>query len=257
MDSCGRCDLIDAHCHIDLYPEPEQQLASSQRQGHTIIAVTNLPSHWKVGEPYFRSLKRIRQAVGFHPLLVQEHTRQERHLFQDIVQQCSYVGEVGLDHSAKGRGSFQKQLESFEFVLKTIENQPKFLSIHSRGAEKETLRLLTEFGRKQAIFHWYTGTISVAEDILASNHYFSINPAMIKTRKGQALIDMLPKSCVLTETDGPHIQEGGQSIKPGEVHAVVEYLARIWNEEVRSVVGQIEKNLSSILVHLTPGQSTE
>lgn len=250
MDICGRCDLIDVHCHIDLYSEPEQQLASSQRQGHTIIAVTNLPSHWKVGQPYFHGLKRIRQAVGFHPLLVHQHTSRERHLFQEIVQQCSYIGEVGLDNSSEGRESFQKQVQSFEFVLRTIENQPKFLSIHSRSADKETLRLLKEFRRKQAVFHWYTGSLSVAEEILEQDHFFSINPAMIRGRKGQDLLKILPRTSVLTETDGPHISHGGTAIKPGEVSSVYDYLADLWESSESEVFFQVQQNLTTILSKL-------
>lgn len=250
MDRCGRCDLIDAHCHIDLYPEPEKQLAYSQRQGHTIIAVTNLPSHWKLGEPYFRGPKRIRQAVGLHPLLAQEHTIQERNLFQSIAQRCSYVGEVGLDYSPEGRESFQRQLESFEFVLQTIENQPKFLSIHSRSADGETLRLLTQFRRRQAVFHWYTGSLSMAEKILEQNHFFSINPAMIRGRKGQELLKILPRTSVLTETDGPHINHAGMTIKPGEVNSVYEYLSDLWDLSESEVFSQIQQNLTTILSSL-------
>lgn len=250
MDSCRWCDLIDTHCHIDLYPDPEQQLASSQRQGHTIIAVTNLPSHWKVGEPYFRGLKRIRQAVGFHPLLVQQHTSRERHLFEEIVRQCSYIGEVGLDNSPEGRGSFQRQMQSFEFVLRTIENQSKFLSIHSRSADKETLRLLKEFRRKQAVFHWYTGSLSVAEEILEQDHFFSINPAMIRSHKGQELLKILPRTAVLTETDGPHISHGRMKIKPGDVSSVYDYLADLWDLSESEVSFQIQQNLTTILSRL-------
>jgi len=37
--------MIDAHCHIDLYPNPEKLLRELDKQGITVISVTNLPSH--------------------------------------------------------------------------------------------------------------------------------------------------------------------------------------------------------------------
>ena len=62
--------LIDAHCHIDMLKNPEAYLQKQERDGNITIGMTNLPSHFEMGYPHFRNLKRSRLALGYHPLMV-------------------------------------------------------------------------------------------------------------------------------------------------------------------------------------------
>ena len=90
--------MLDTHCHIDLYPDPHAVAKEVERQGILTIAVTNLPSHFEMGQPHLRGFRRIRLALGLHPLMA-EHHKKERSKFKQMLSRTSYIGEVGLDFS--------------------------------------------------------------------------------------------------------------------------------------------------------------
>jgi DNA-directed RNA polymerase specialized sigma24 family protein len=62
-------------------------------------------------------------------------------------------GEVGLDGSREGRPSLVAQRRVFEHVLGTPGIDERVLSVHSRGAEAETVAALHEAG-VTAVLHW-------------------------------------------------------------------------------------------------------
>jgi TatD DNase family protein len=52
--------MLDAHCHIDQFPDSMTVAEDCERKGVTTVAVTNLPSHYRAGlEPVkrFRHVK--------------------------------------------------------------------------------------------------------------------------------------------------------------------------------------------------------
>ncbi len=241
--------MIDAHCHIDLYENPKEILKNSINAEHTVISMTNLPSHFEMGYPHFVSLKKIRLALGMHPLMADFH-RSEFDLFIKNVQRTSYIGEIGLDFSREGISTKDVQLETFNRILKTISGQKKILSIHSRRAEKEVLNLLTEYKVKGAIFHWYSGPVALIDQLAEAGYYLSVNPAMIKSESGQKIIQRIPPDKMLTETDGPFIEEQGKPIKPGEVKNVIHYLSSLWDISPVDVHLRISSNFKKMIQFL-------
>ena len=239
--------MIDAHCHIDLYPHPERVLAEINTEGLTVITVTNLPSHYEVGIEHVRSLKRVRMAVGLHPLLAKQHTQHELSLFARIVEDSSYVGEVGLDGSVQGRMSLSLQRRGFRFALSQLQDRQRFVSLHSRGAEEEVADTLAEFGVRRAVFHWFTGRTSLATQLADEGHYFSVNPAMLRSRSGQALLQSLPPQAVLTESDGPHVQVKGRPVHPRDVHDVLKHLGVVWGIDEAGAASRVDQNLRRLL----------
>jgi TatD DNase family protein len=154
--------MIDTHCHLDRYPNPKLIANKAKRAGVTVIAVTNLPSHFRDGFLLASQLPNVHLSLGLHPLLA-PHSDQECRLFSEMVLKTSYVGEIGLDFSRDGSSTRDAQIDSFSFVLREIRNSAKVLSIHSRRAELTVLELLAEHNVGAAIFHWFTGDISVLD----------------------------------------------------------------------------------------------
>lgn len=249
--------MIDTHCHIDLYPDPHKVLREAERDGVTTIAVTNLPSHFEMGRPHVRAAKRVRLALGLHPLLAERHTQDELRKFKQLLSETSYVGEIGLDYSRHGKATANKQLQSFRFALEAIRDQPYFTTLHSRGAEEEVLGLLGEFRVKAAIFHWYSGPLTLVDSIVSAGHYLSFNPAMARSAKGRKIIDRVPREQVLTETDGPHLQVDSRPARPSDVRVVVGYLASAWGESQEAVEHTIRSNLNRILLPVRQHQGSE
>lgn len=241
--------IIDTHCHIDLYPNPKQVLKDLVKNDTTVLAMTNLPSHFEMGYMHFQSLKRIRLALGMHPLMADSHEK-EFNKFLKNINKTSYIGEVGLDFSNEGISTKEIQINTFTKILKAISGQKKILSIHSRKAEKEVLELLIKNSIKSAIFHWYSGGINMIEDIVDTKYFFSINPAMTRSASGRKIISNIPRELVLTETDGPFINHGSLPIRPGEVKEVISFLTNEWHLEETEIQKIIFNNFKRLLNQL-------
>jgi TatD DNase family protein len=244
--------MIDTHCHIDLYPNPSEIAAGADRSGVLTVIVTNLPSAFERAWPYVREMKKLRLALGLHPLVALQHGA-ERGRFVELVDRTSYIGEIGLDFSREGVATKEIQMESFRFVLKALRGKPKFITLHSRQAESAVLDILEEEDRSPVVFHWYTGPLSSMMRALDKGHYFSINPAMVKSQKGRKIIESLPLDRVLTESDGPFVRVGGMSAVPSDVACVEDHLASVWLMDRAEVSRLIRGNFLNLLAPVLAG----
>ncbi|HAY32810.1 MAG TPA: TatD family deoxyribonuclease [Bacteroidetes bacterium] len=241
--------MIDAHCHIDMYKNPHSVAEESERLGIITIGMTLLPSHFELGYEHVKQYKKVRLALGMHPLKSELH-KSEFSKFLFYLDHTSYIGEIGLDFSKEGINQKDLQIESFKKILSSISGKPKIISLHSRKAEKEELQSLIENDISNAIFHWYSGPLTLIDEIVKYGYYFSINPAMIKTENGKKIIERIPKNLLLTETDGPYISIKGNFVKPKDVELVEEFLAKKWNFTLNKVDDQIHKNFSSLVKNI-------
>lgn len=244
--------MLDSHCHLDRYEDAQAVAAEAARRGVFTIAVTNLPSHFRAGVPHVRRFAKVRLALGLHPLAAAEHAR-EISDFEALLSTTSFVGEVGLDYSKEGRETKARQLESFRHVARLVGQSPKVLSLHSRGAEDDLLRVLEEFRVTRAIFHWYSGSLKTLGDILAAGHLLSVNPAMARSRKGREIIAQIPRAQILSETDGPYVRVGGVAARPWDAALVERHLAKAWDCPVEETRAQLWSNFMDIVSHVKTG----
>jgi TatD DNase family protein len=238
--------MIDTHCHLDRYPNPKRIADKAKRAGVTVIAVTNLPSHFRDGFLPASRLQNVRLSLGLHPLLA-PHSDQERRLFSELLAKTSYVGEIGLDFSPDGSPTREAQINSLAFVLYEVRNTGKVLSIHSRKAEHTTVDILTEHNVRGAIFHWFTGDNSALARVVESGHYLSINPAMFRSDRGKTIVNHIPKERVLFETDGPYCKMAKGAVGPWDVSGVATQLARLWRCTLDEVTIQAGRNFRQML----------
>jgi TatD DNase family protein len=231
--------MIDVHCHFDMAQNPEEYIADNEKKKIITIGMTNLPSHFAMGVDHIRQYQYIRLALGLHPLLAKEHFK-EYTKFEQYVNGTSYIGEIGLDFSREGFSTKEIQVKSLEFVLDCIKDKPKIISLHSRRAEKEVFDMLVDKKITNAIFHWYSGSLSTLRSIISADFYFSINSAMIQSENGKKIISNIPKELLLTETDFPYIENS--SIK--NIH---NYLSKLWGISELEVKNIIESNFQKIL----------
>lgn len=238
--------MIDTHCHVDLYPRPTDVAAGADRAGVLTIVVTNLPSAFDRAFPYVQTMRNIRLALGLHPLIAEQHDP-ERKRFAELVDKTSYIGEVGLDFSRAGFSTKELQIESFKFVLRALQGKPKFITLHSRRAESAVLELLEEANRSPVVFHWYSGPLYVLNRASKQGHFFSINPAMVGSPKGQKIIASLSPDRVLTETDGPFVKIGNRAAVPSDVSVVENHLASLWSVRAGDVRAKIKENFLTLV----------
>jgi len=152
-----------------------------------------------------------------------------------------------LNFSKDGIDTKSQQIESFKYILGLLAEKKKILSLHSRRAGKEIFELLKEFNIKNAIFHWYYGSIKVLNEIVERGYYFSINTSMITSTNGRGIISEIPKNKFLTEKDSPYVQYMGAPSKPENVNAVLIYLAKHYNKPLSIIENLVNKNFSELI----------
>lgn len=195
--------IIDTHCHFDMMPHPEAYISAKERAGDIVIGMTNLPSHFKIGQPYIKSYKHVRLALGLHPLLASESIN-DLALFNSLLNQTSYVGEIGLDFSKEGIATKNTQIMVLRSLLESLRGKQKIISVHSRKAERVLFDLLCEYNIQNVIFHWYSGPVDLIPSIISKGYYFSINESMTRSKNGRAILEQIPRNRILTETDAPY-----------------------------------------------------
>jgi len=239
--------MLDAHCHLDLYTNPSQTAQNAERAGVFVVCVTNLPSAFLTARPHVRRFKKVRLALGLHPLDAPLHSKEELHRFKELVGQTSFIGEIGLDFSREGNETRDEQLVSFRFALGCLQGQPKFVTIHSRRAESAVLELLKQEYPHPSVFHWYSGSLKTLEAAIEQGHFFSINPAMVRSQKGREAVARIPRERALTESDGPFINIGSRPIEPSDIQLVEEALAQLWRMEPPQVRKMVAENFRQLV----------
>jgi TatD DNase family protein len=242
--------MLDAHCHLDLYPDPSGTALHAESAGVFVVCVTNLPSAFVAARPHLRQFKKVRLALGLHPLNAELHTDTELAEFKELVDQTSFIGEIGLDFSREGYATRDRQLHSFRFVLQSLRKQPKFVTIHSRRAENAVLELLQEEYPHPVVFHWYSGPLKTLEAAIGRGDFFSINPAMIRSDKTRDTVAKIPRDRILTESDGPFIDMGKRPVQPEDVRLVEESLGEMWEMDAVAASSIVRKNFQNLIAPL-------
>lgn len=237
---------FDTHCHLNRYDDPIAALTRAENAQVQTFAVTETPSEFRMMQLLLGKRSSVRVALGMHPLRASMVRDVDCSMFSEMLDRTEVVGEVGLDGTERGKPSFDRQLELFEWILGESSIRSKLLSVHSRGAEQETIDRI-RMASATAVLHWYTGSTRHTEDALNSGCYFSINSAMLRTKKGRALVALLPVSRVLTETDGPYAKNDNREACPSDIPIVIESLATQWGMTNESAAQQVAKNLSEAL----------
>lgn len=234
---------VDTHCHLHLLTDPTAALDAATDT--VVVAVTELPSRYRLLKSRFRGDRRVRVALGLHPLRASTAGPIEEGLLIRQLAGCDYVGEVGLDFSPRGRDTKHAQIRVFERLLEEPSIRNKVVTVHSRGAERDVIDRLRQ-AEVRAVLHWYTGPTTLVEDALDADMYFSFNPPMTNSAKGRSLLAAVPAERALTETDAPFAKTRGRPLAPVDVRIAVAALARQWDTSVDDAKGVIHDNLSRL-----------
>lgn len=205
--------LYDTHFHLDLQKNVKAAIEEINANKIYTIAMTNLPVLYEKEKQQYDS-PYIRTALGFHPELIGEYKKYIPLMWEKL-SEARYIGEVGLDFTDK---TYQADQVSFfsELVQRCRKDENKIISIHSRKAEREVLDVLDDAFSFKAILHWYSGDESLLNRAVKMGCYFSVNVNMLKSRKIERMLEIVPKNRILLETDSPFgdtIKSHAESLK--------------------------------------------
>ncbi len=131
----------------------------------------------------------------------------------------------------------KKQQDAFEFICHQATKQKKLLSVHSRMAEEDTLKILLRQGVKKAIIHWYTGNLKIMNHLLDAGYYFSVNSSMCDSVNGRKIISNIPIDRLLVESDGPFSKIGTKKYSPADLQQTYNLISNtIGSKEISKLV---------------------
>ena len=235
--------MIDLHCHLDLYDDPQEVAAECARRRLYLLSVTTTPSAFAGTRALANGNSRIRTALGLHPEIAVARAR-ELPLFASLIAETEYVGEVGLDGSAPHRHTLDRQAEILTEILgQCAKAGGKRLTLHSRGATGLILDLLAaEPAAGPFVLHWYLGSARQIARAAAMGAWFSVGPTMLAGERGRKAVQTMPQSRVLPESDGPFGTVEDRPALPWDAWNVVATLASLWGQTESEVSDQLFSN---------------
>lgn len=218
--------LIDTHFHLDLMINMQALIREFLFEDVGIIAVGTTPKAYNRMKHFCSGVDNIWVGLGMHPQLIAER-EQELELFLNIVEECRFIGEIGLDFSTNFIKSRDKQLSCFRKIIKACAHEGgKIISIHSVKATKfvvDELKSIGTFSNNICILHWFTGTEIERKEAIEAGAWFSINSNMLRTKGGQETIRNIPTDRILLETDAPF------TVQPKTVYDIKRELDMLMN----------------------------
>ena len=195
--------LYDTHFHLDLHKDRWDVIREIEEFKIYTIAVTNLPDLYRMESAEIAS-KFIRFSLGFHPELIHRYKNQIP-LMWELLPETRYIGEVGLDFVDKTHKTEQLSFFS-ELIERCRYDGSKILTIHSRQAVKDVLEIIGQNFRFKPILHWFSGNKDELINAIDSGFYFSVNEAMMRSKKFVSLLPLIPAERLLLESDSPFIR---------------------------------------------------
>lgn len=238
--------LLDTHCHVDAYDDPRAVLHDAGIAEVDVVAVTETPEGYRRLRTRLGRAPGVVVALGLHPGSRAAAAPGQLERFFRMLPTADWVGEVGLDfRPGADRTEKSRQTRVFEAILAGEQARSKPMTVHSRGAARETVKVLAS-APCRAVLHWYTGPANSVDDALAAGLRFSVNTAMIRSTNGRALVRNLPVDRVLCETDGPYCRHGTRPAVPSDLRTLVTALADAWGADESDALAQLLSNAAAL-----------
>lgn len=207
--------LFDAHCHLDLTACPDTVADETTALGLGLFDCGVDPRDFAAAKTRASHHPNIIAGVGLHPWWLADGrcSATEIDLLCEVAAQERYIGEVGLDFSARFAGSEPLQVQAFDRLCDALVQHPlagRVISIHAVRSAGTVLDALESYGlltpspnSPAVIFHWFSGTSNEFVRARNAGCYFSVNERMLATKRGREYARQIPLDRLLLETDAP------------------------------------------------------
>jgi TatD DNase family protein len=245
--SSGLPVLVDAHAHIDEYPDTWLGAVLNQLEEERIITVSTAMAP----QSYERALliqersDYVVATLGVHPWNAPHYVTRLDEL-EDRLEDSPMFGEVGLDfRNVRDSSQYDAQERVLEFFLSAAKDQDKVLNIHTSGAESEVVELLERYDIRRAIIHWYSGPPEPLQRMVERGYYFTFGCELLAAEHIQAIARSVPAGQLLTETDNPGGPQWvfGEPAMPDLVKTVLQALAIVHGMDTVEMAEQVRQNM--------------
>lgn len=198
--------------------------------------------------------------VGLHPWWLADGRcgPADVNLLCELAAQERYIGEVGLDFSARFAGSELLQIQALDRLCDALVQHPltgRVISIHAVRSAGAVLDVLESHGllipnpdSPAIIFHWFSGTSDELARARNAGCYFSVNERMLATKRGREYARQIPLDRLLLETDAPAEQQADTNAQQliASLKSVSRRIAELKNCAVESIESIVLGNSHSI-----------
>ncbi len=199
--------LIDVHSHLNMYSYKrfgsDLDTVLQQIENNKIITITtslNITS-FNDNKKIAKKSPYIFPAFGIHPLSAYKFV-DKQDILKKFIAENNIIGEIGLDYLfEKNKNRHPLQRELFSFFLS--QTKDKILSVHTFGAEEDSLTLLKHYGNNRVIIHWYSGNLSTLKKMIDEGYCFSISAEVLYSDHIKKIVATIPLKQILSETDNP------------------------------------------------------
>lgn len=207
--------LVDSHCHLD-FPDFAGELPEvvARARAAGITRMVTICTRLRLA-PQVRAIAEAHEGVfwaaGTHPMSAAEEPLATVAELVALAAQPKFVGigETGLDYHYTA-DSAAAQEASLRIHVEAARATGLPLIIHSRAADDDMARILTEEMRKGAfgcVMHCFSSSPALARAALDLGFYLSMSgiAAFPKSQDIRDIFAAAPLDRVLVETDAPYL----------------------------------------------------
>jgi TatD DNase family protein len=197
--------LIDAHAHLDQYPDVMLASVLAEIVAHRIVTVSTSMdlASFERGEAIAAQNQLVLATFGIHPWNASAYEHRLPDL-APVLARSPMFGEIGLDHRyVEDASEYPAQQRVFEYFLDAARDQKKIVNLHTSGAEAEVLGGLARYEIRRAIVHWYDGPLGLIPVLVDQGAYFTVGVEVLFSPRIEAVAREIPVDRLLAETDNP------------------------------------------------------
>ncbi len=265
----GWADMIfvDSHAHLDFddYKDDMDQVLSRAYENfvRTILSVSCVNGEndgselIAIANRFSKGPVTILSAFGVHP---HDAVTWNEAIREKIIQLCSFghnaaLGEIGLDYFYN-HSPAEIQSRAFRDQIELAGELDLPVIVHSRDADKDTLKILDEFykdasDRRPGVVHCYTGGLETAGRILELGFYLSFGGIVTfkKSAEMRDVVKNVPLERILLETDSPFLAPvpwRGKRNEPSYIRIIAEQIAAVKQVPVEEVAEITTRNFNDL-----------
>lgn len=252
--------FFDTHCHLDLMLNPDAAASEAAASGLGLFDCGVNPRDFSAANERACRQPGIIAGVGLHPWWLADGRcgPAEVNLLCEVAAHEHYVGEVGLDFSARFAGSEPLQIQALDQLCDALAQRPlagRVISIHAVRSAGTVLDVLESHGllipgpdSPVIIFHWFSGTSDELVRARNAGCYFSVNERMLASKRGREYARQIPLDRLLLETDAPAQPQADTSAQQliTSLKSVSRHIAELKNRSVEGVESIVLGNSHSI-----------
>lgn len=252
---------VDTHCHMDhpRFPDRDEVIVAAKEAG--VVAIISQGVNRESNKRVLEIAKKhpiVKAALGLYPIeapnvkikddvvddyIIESSASVDETLafIKENADRIVAIGEVGID--LKESDDAENQVENFKKVIALSKKLKKPMIIHTRKAEELVLDLLEESGISKGLvhLHCFCGKKNLIKRGVKLGYTFSVPCSITRAQNFQMLVELVPITQLLTETDGPYMppdKTANRSL-PQDVRITIDHIAKIkkmTHQEVRDSI---------------------